>query len=239
MQHTVATAKEAWWTKHVANVNAIRSSATAWGYVKMLRAGLKKARKGSTQAMRWNVSAEHPARELGGGSAEMSATIFHDHFKQLYGRAPSGKMEVLKHIPKQRVFPELDHEPTDEEILKAVLGLNFSGPGDSGVAAAEWKTLMADDECSEFVFAYVRRFWRSKVNPELWIIGLLKILEKKGDLSKAGNYRGIMMMEVPYKVVANVLKVRGWVRFLNPLASTWSHRTAFVCGEDAATASGT
>jgi hypothetical protein len=69
--------------------------------------------------MRWNVLAEHPAGELGGGSAEMNAAIFHDHFKQLYGRAPSGKMVVLKHIPKQRVFTELDHEPTDEGILKA------------------------------------------------------------------------------------------------------------------------
>jgi hypothetical protein len=39
--------------------------------------------------MRWNVSAEHPTGELGGGSAEMNAAIFHDHFKQLYGRAPS------------------------------------------------------------------------------------------------------------------------------------------------------
>ena len=104
----------------------------------------------------------------------MNAAIFHDHFKKPHGRVPSGKMEVLKHIPKQRVFTELDHEPTDEEILKAVLGLNFSGPGDSGVAAAEWKALMADDECSEFVFAYVRRFWRSKVNPELWIASLLE-----------------------------------------------------------------
>jgi hypothetical protein len=58
-------------------------------------------------------------------------------------------------------------------------------------AAAEWKTLMADDECRGFVVAYVRWFWRSKVNPQAWITGLLKILEKKGDLSMAGNYRGI------------------------------------------------
>jgi hypothetical protein len=39
VKHAVATAKEALWTKHVANVNAIRSSATAWESVKMLRAG--------------------------------------------------------------------------------------------------------------------------------------------------------------------------------------------------------
>jgi hypothetical protein len=48
------------------------------------------------------------AGELGDGPAEMDAAIFHDHFKQLYGRAPSGKMEVLKHvskhIPKQHVL---------------------------------------------------------------------------------------------------------------------------------------
>jgi hypothetical protein len=70
---------------------------------------------------------------------------------------------------------------------------------------------MTDDECREFVLAYVRRFWWSKVNPQLWITGLLKILEKNGDLSKAGNYRGIVMLEVPYhwyKVASNVLKVR-------------------------------
>jgi hypothetical protein len=45
----------------------------------------------------------------------------------------------------------LDHEPTDEEILKAVPWLNCSEPGDTGVAEAEWKTLMADDERRDFV----------------------------------------------------------------------------------------
>jgi hypothetical protein len=106
--------------------------------------------------MRWSASAEHPVGELGYGSAEMNAAIFHGHFKQLYGRAPSGKMEVLKHIPKQRVFTELDHEPTDEEIPKAVLGLNFSGLGGAQVWQQQSgsEALMADDECSEFVFAY-------------------------------------------------------------------------------------
>jgi hypothetical protein len=46
------------------------------------------------------------------------------------------------------------------------LTLNISGPGVTGVAAAEWRTLMADDERREFVLAYVRWFWRSKVNPQ-------------------------------------------------------------------------
>ncbi len=36
-------------------------------------------------------------------------------------------------------------------------------------------------------------------------IGLLSILPKKGDLSNPEIYRGIMMLEVAYKIVADIL----------------------------------
>jgi hypothetical protein len=85
----------------------------------------------------------------------------------------------------------------------------------------------------------VRRFWRSKAHPRAWITGLLKILEKKGDMSQAGNCRGIMVLEVPYKVVANVLKVRLGTIFESLGEHVRSHRMASECGEDAPTASGT
>ena len=41
-----------------------------------------------------------------------------------------------------------------------------------------------------------------------WETGLLAILPKKGDLSLAGNYRGIMMLEVAYKIIANIVRSR-------------------------------
>jgi hypothetical protein len=45
------------------------------------------------------------------------------------------------------------------------------------------------------------RFWRRKACPKVWETGLLKKIEKKkGDLSPPGNYRGIMLLGVPYKV---------------------------------------
>ena len=37
---------------------------------------------------------------------------------------------------------------------------------------------------------------------------LLSILPKKGDLSKPGNYRGIMMLEVFYKIAGNIILAR-------------------------------
>ena len=41
-----------------------------------------------------------------------------------------------------------------------------------------------------------------------WETGLLSILPKKGDLSKPGNYRGIMMLEVGYKILGIILLAR-------------------------------
>ena len=40
----------------------------------------------------------------------------------------------------------------------------------------------------------VHAFWESETAPEEWEHCLLSIFAKKGDLSSAGNYRGIMML---------------------------------------------
>ena len=54
----------------------------------------------------------------------------------------------------------------------------------------------------------VKRFWETEEVPNEWNTGLLKILAKKGDLKLPGNYRGIMMLEAAYKVVAIITHSR-------------------------------
>ena len=56
------------------------------------------------------------------------------------------------------------------------------------------------------VVDFVLEFWESEETPVEWEMGLLKILPKSGDLSQPGNHRGIMLLEVGYKVVANIIK---------------------------------
>ena len=51
-------------------------------------------------------------------------------------------------------------------------------------------------------------FWRSEEMPVEWETGLLKILPKKGDKSDPSNYRGIMLLEVAYKIIANIVHMR-------------------------------
>eukprot|EP00964_Phaeocystis_antarctica_P000337 scaffold178_cov27-Phaeocystis_antarctica.AAC.1 len=63
----------------------------------------------------------------------------------------------------------------------------------------------------------------NNVAPEEWEHCLLSILAKKGSLSLAGNYRGIMMLEVGSKIAAIVLNVR-----LTPICESLDHETQ--CG---------
>ena len=51
-------------------------------------------------------------------------------------------------------------------------------------------------------------FWHNELTPKQWERGLLKIRPKKGDLRLPGNYRGIMLLETCYKIVAIVLNNR-------------------------------
>mmetsp|Transcript_64854 Transcript_64854/g.193832 ORF Transcript_64854/g.193832 Transcript_64854/m.193832 type:complete len:601 (-) Transcript_64854:243-2045(-) len=74
----------------------------------------------------------------------------------------------------------------------------------------------------------VLHFWETGEVPEEWETGLptvrlLAILPKKGDLSQPGNYRGIMMLEVAYKIVANLLNER-----LEPVIESLDHEAQ--CG---------
>ena len=52
------------------------------------------------------------------------------------------------------------------------------------------------------------QFWTTETPHAEWKIGLLSILPKKCDLSNPCNYRGIMMLEVAYTIVANILLTR-------------------------------
>ena len=51
----------------------------------------------------------------------------------------------------------------------------------------------------------------------------MKVIPKKGDLSQPGNYRGIMLLEVSYKIIANILLAR-----LQPIEEGLDHEAQ--CG---------
>ena len=86
--------------------------------------------------------------------------------------------------------------------------LHDSAPGASGLRASAWKALADDRTTFDLIRNFVIEFWESEVLPCSWEVGLLSILPKKGDLSLPGNYRGIMMLEVGYKIIGHILLAR-------------------------------
>ena len=54
----------------------------------------------------------------------------------------------------------------------------------------------------------VTLFWETEEPAEEWLKGKLAILPKKGDLHDPNNYRGIMLLESFYKIIANIIHSR-------------------------------
>jgi hypothetical protein len=94
-------------------------------------------------------------------------------------------------------------------MLEAIGKLHDSAPGASGLRASAWKALAGyDSSAADAIYGFITIFWNSEQLPESWAIGLLSILPEMGDLSLPGNYRGITMLEVAYKIVAQILYTR-------------------------------
>ena len=216
LQAAVREAKSAWINSQCTLVNegivSARGSKTAWETVGLLRAGLQGVvRRAAPAKMR------KPDGSLA-TTPEENAAVFAAHFEKLYGVTQPLDRTVLDELPQRAVLQGLDGDPTDKEIRWALGRLHDTGPGVSGLPARVWKALGSTDDSFALVRQMVLTFWSSEEMPTEWETGLLKILPKKGDKSLPGNYRGIMMLEVAYKIVANILHAR-----LTPVCESVDH----------------
>ena len=172
-----------------------------WDALKRLKAGLSKTRKAPPKRMRKTDGSL-------ASTPEENATVFADHFAALYGRQAQFDWSVVDEIPVLPVLVDLDSLPSDIEIFTAIRRLRNTAPGCSGLKAAAFKALLASDATQQEIKAVVVDVWENETMPRAWEVGLLAILPKKGDLADAGNHRGIMMLEVAYKIVSIILHGR-------------------------------
>ena len=85
------------------------------------------------------------------------------------------------------------------------------------------KFITCDNRTFSLLKDVILDFWENELPPEQWETGLLKILPKKGDLSKPTNYRGIMLLETVYKIVAKIVHTR-----LQPFVESLDHENHTV-----------
>lgn len=196
----IKNAKNDWIKHQCQNINNFGTKG-AWDAIKQLRGALTKVKPSVVKKMR------RPDGTFC-TTPEENAKVFYHHFKELYDRDGVYDPNVIDEITQHPTHNGYDHEPSSEEIRVATLKLKDKAPGESGVVSQVLKCIVENDATFISFKNIVLDFWNNENVPDEWNIGRLIILPKKGDLSLPKNYRGIMLLEITYKVIAIILHGR-------------------------------
>ena len=178
----------------------------AWNAISDLVRGFDSAQQVSPTRLR-----KFGSRTVFCTTDEEEAEAREAHFKDLLERAEPSKMKVgiENEVPQRQIETELDKPITQEEITKAIAKLKPTGPGFSGAHAACFKAIWAEGgEAAGLLKDCIMTIWEKEQLPEFWLDALLKILPKSGDKSDPSNCRGMQLLEVMYKILGNIMKVR-------------------------------
>ncbi|KAI8484441.1 hypothetical protein Bbelb_378740 [Branchiostoma belcheri] len=128
-----------------------------------------------------------------------------EHFSELLNRpAPDAPPDIP---PAEADLPINCEKPTKAEIRQAIKSLkNWKAAGPDEVPA---EAIKADTETAvSMLHSLFNKIWEEERVPAEWKEGILIKLPKKGDLGDCSNYRGIMLLSVPGKVLNRVLLER-------------------------------
>ena len=116
--------------------------------------------------------------------------------------------DIPKRLPQHPVASVLGIEPTEEEIATAVKAMaNAKAVGPDGLPAELLKLgLQQDQTILRELHRLTILIWRQGKVPQQWKDAVITVLQKKGDKTECGNYRGISLVshagKVLFKVVA-------------------------------------
>ena len=128
-----------------------------------------------------------------------------EHFRELLNRpAPEAPPDIP---PAEAILPISCDRPSKTEIRKAIMSLKngkAAGPDEIPAEAikADMKTAV------DMLHSLFSKIWEEEQVPAEWREGILVKLPKKGDLRDCSNYRGIMLLPVPGKVLNRVILER-------------------------------
>ena len=128
-----------------------------------------------------------------------------EHFREILNRpAPETSPDIP---PAETELPINCDPPSRMEIRKAIMTLrNGKAAGPDEIPAEALKTDV--ESAVSILHSLFTKIWEKEEVPAQWREGLVIKLPKKGDLRDCGNYRGIMLLSVPGKVLNRVLLER-------------------------------
>ncbi|KAL6491468.1 hypothetical protein MHYP_G00018130 [Metynnis hypsauchen] len=155
-----------------------------------------------------NFNPTKPVKDKKGRTITSDAgqrTRWVEHFEEILNRPPP---QVAPDItPAEEPLRVNTNSPTKAEIIKAIKSLkNGKAAGPDGIPP---EALKADaTTTAEILYPLLQKIWEQEKVPADWKLGYLVKLPKKGDLSQCGNWRGIMLLSIPSKVLTRIILER-------------------------------
>ena len=142
-------------------------------------------------------------------NVEENAKTVQEHFQKVYNIQNQLDPTVFDLVRQRPIRVELDDPPTLEEIRKALNSAKKDkAAGDSKIPVEFWQVLSADTSTENLFHDIILQVWDTGECDAEWLTNRLKILPKKGDLRNLDNWRGIMLIESPVKVITSILASR-------------------------------
>ena len=120
-------------------------------------------------------------------------------------------VDIPKRLPQHPVASALGIEPTKEEIAAAMKAMaNAKAVGSDGLPAELLKLRLQQEDRT--ILRELHRLtvliWRQGKVPQQWKYAIITVLNKKGDKTECGNYRGISLVSNAGKVLLKVVARR-------------------------------
>ena len=128
-----------------------------------------------------------------------------EHFRELLNRpTPVSPPDIP---PAETELPISCDKPSKTEIKKAIMTLRSGKAAGPDEIPAE--AIKADIETAvQMLYSLFSKIWEEEEVPAQWKEGIIIKLPKKGDLRDCSNYRGIMLLSTPGKVLNRILLER-------------------------------
>ena len=128
-----------------------------------------------------------------------------DHFRELLNRPPPTTTPEIP--PAEDILNVKLDPPSKIEIIKALKTLkNGKAAGPDGIPPEALKTDL--NTTANMLKPLLEQIWTKKEIPSEWKNGHLVKIPKKGDLGLCKNWRGIMLLSVPSKVMTRIILER-------------------------------
>jgi hypothetical protein len=80
---------------------------------------------------------------------------------------------------------------------------NNKAPGEDKIMGEIIK--YGGDKLWDLIYELITNIWKQEEMPKKWLIALIHSIHKKNDKTNCSNYRGISLLNMTYKVMANII----------------------------------